>query len=595
MKTNKQFQPLKSVIALFISLLFSTAANAAAIVAAQSGDWNTPSTWVGEVVPVITDDVTITGLTVTVSDAQAAKSITVQSDATTAGKLIVLATGTLTASTTTTTLTLKGGEVENAGSISLTTTTTNCISIANTNASMLITSGKYSGAGTLNLDCSASTSGSAISMSQNQTTGTSPNQVFYGGIFTVGGNYTFNIASARPIFGIGIGRHTIDGTGTISVGTTEAPVSHGLIMITADFGRLTVNPNVTLSIVSSMAVANRGPIYFHNIPNATLTNKGTININGSGTNAMGSIASGTTGAATLTNEGTINIAGTYTESAIGINGGVTASFNITNTGTVNISNTNTSIPVFATPNATNSKLLFTNNANGVLKVDAGNTGIVTASGSRTRVVNSGGTITGSGIYNGAFEPSTGTIAPGGAGIAKITFAQLQEAAVNTNNLTGKIEMNINGKSIAGTDYDQILFTQGITDISGATLEASLVDGFIPVMGDKVDLLGATSITGNFAAAQLPANSSLDYGVTTVVSLMFGTTGNALSKENSVRIFNSNGKIIIENGIDKRVNIYSIDGRIIFSEILSTNSRSFESPKGIYLVETDNFRTKVLVQ
>lgn len=594
MKTRNLLQIPKSILAAWILFSLATTTYAAAISAAQSGDWNATTTWTEGVIPGATDDVTITGFTVTVSDTQSAQSVTVQSSATEAGKLIVLATGNLTASASGTPLMLKGGEVENAGSISLTTATSSCIAISNTNASMLITSGKYSGAGSLALDCSASASGSAISMSQSQTTGTDPNKIYYGGIFTVGGTYTFSIANDRPVFGIGIGRHTIDGSGTISIGTTESPVPHGLLMITADFGRLTINPDVTLSIVSSMAVADRGPVYTHNIANTTLINKGIISINGSGTNAFGSRASGS-GSTAFMNEGTLNVAGNYTTSVFGINGGATAAFNITNTGTINVISSNTTVPVFATPHATNSKLLVTNNANGVLNIDAGNTGIVTASGSRTRVVNSGGTLTGSGIYNVAFEPSTGTIAPGGAGIAKLTFAQLQSAAANTNNLTGKININVNGKTTAGSDYDQLVFNQGIIDISGSGIEVNSGGNYSPEFGDKVEIVKAVSITGNFSDAQLPSNSSLVYSENTEVALTFGTTDVEVSNENNVKVFGTAGKIGIENGIGKRVNIYSTDGRLLVSELVNSNNKLINSQAGIYLIEIEGVRTKVLVQ
>ncbi len=587
MKTFTLNQISKSVYALLIALSFSTATYATAISAAQSGDWNATSTWTGGAVPVSTDDVTISGFTVTVSDTQAAQSISVQSDATTAGKLIVLATGSLTASTSLNALTLKGGEVENAGTINLTTTDVAafkyCISFENTVASMLVTSGKYSGAGSLILNSSTSTSGGAINFIQSNADG----------IFTVGGSYTLSIAAGRPIFNVGTsGKGLITGTGTITAGTSGTPAAYGLTIIAGNNAQLTIDPNVVLNTYTSISTTKRGPIYFAGASPTTLTNKGTIKIEGSGTNAIGSVSSGSN---TLNNQGIITISGAFTESAIGINLTTSNVLYIINSGTISISGLPTGVTALATP-GTVGYLTITNNTNGVFDVNVAST--ENAASTRTRIKNYGGTIKGSGIYNGAFEPSTGIVSPGGNGIGKITLKQLSiftTSAANTNNLTGKCLMDINGKTTAGTDYDQIAFIQGVVDITGATLEASVGGGYSPVLADKVNLLSGTSITGNFSSTVLPANSTLDYSVGTFVSLTFGTTSTKLSNENNVRVFNATGKIIIENGMNKSLKIYSVDGKVLRSEIIKSNSESIKSARGIYLVQIDNVRTKVLVQ
>jgi hypothetical protein len=156
-------------------------------------------------------------------------------------------------------------------------------------------------------------------------------------------------------------------------------------------------------------------------------------------------------------------------------------------------------------------------------------------------------------------------------------------------------MDINGKTTAGTDYDQIAFIQGVVDIAGATLEASVGGGYSPALSDKVNLLSATALTGNFSSTVIPANSTLDYAVSTAVSLTFGTTANKFSNENNVRVINATGKIRIENGMNKSLKIYSIDGKVLRSEIIKSNSESIKSARGIYLVQIDNVRTKVLVK
>lgn len=594
MKQINRFFKITFVIVLVFSVSFASKSYAAAISAAQSGDWSVASTWTGGIIPTIADDVTITGFTVTISTNDAvAQSVIVETSATTVGKLIVQASGLLTVSSAASALTIKGGEVENAGSINLTTTgsASNCISFANTTASMLINSGKYSGAGSLTLNAAAASSGSAISMTQSQTTGTSPNVVYYGAVFVVGGTYTVSVASGRPVFGVGIGRHTIDGTGSMSFGTVESPVSHGLIMITVDFGRLTINPNVTLSIVSNMVVDKRGPVYFHNIPNATITNKGTININGSGNNAIG-VAPGTNANQSFVNEGTVSIAGAYQQAYIGINSTTTASLTFTNTGTFTIDATGTTVPILSAF-GTNNKIIFNNNTNGVFSVNTGNTTILTSA--RAAIINSGGTLKASGILNGTLDASTGTIQPGGTAIGKLTVSQLQSSAVNTNNLTGKLLMDVNGKSTAGTNFDQIAFSQSTVNVAGATLEANLGGSYSPGFGDEVALISAVAQSGNFSATTLPANASLVYTVPTAISLTFGSTDVKDTQLADMRVVGVNGQVIIGNSLNKQINIYSIDGRLLFSEYVKSTNKSVELRSGLYILEAPNYRQKFIVK
>jgi hypothetical protein len=82
---------------LFILLTFSFA-NAATITSAGSGNWATGSTWVGGVVPLVTDNVTIVaGHTVTVT---VAASITNLNLSTATSKLVINSGQTLTVSGT---------------------------------------------------------------------------------------------------------------------------------------------------------------------------------------------------------------------------------------------------------------------------------------------------------------------------------------------------------------------------------------------------------------------------------------------------------------------------------------------------------------
>jgi hypothetical protein len=62
-----------------------------------------------------------------------------------------------------------------------------------------------------------------------------------------------------------------------------------------------------------------------------------------------------------------------------------------------------------------------------------------------------------------------------------------------------------GGPAAGTQYDQIHVTD-LVDLDGM-LEVILIDDFTPSAGDVFDLLDSGSLTGSFAALDLPDLSS----------------------------------------------------------------------------------------
>ncbi len=580
----KVFTPLKvsKITVILLVCIFSNLFNsvfATSIAAISDGDWASTTTWSGGVVPSTDDDVTITGFTVTVStNIGTIKSLTVESSATLAGKLIVQSGGTLAASTDLIPLILKGGEIENAGTLSLTTTgtATYCIQYDNTGSGMLVTAGKYSGSGVLTLNCITSTVGAAIRFAQTNAVG----------VFTVGGTYNFEIYQERPIF-IVAGSALIDGTGTITAGTSDAPAAYGLITLAASSAQITINDDVTLNTYTSISSSKRGPIYIGSFNSMILTNKGVINIQGSGANGISAIVT-----STINNEGTINISGAFTESAIGMNVTNGNVLSVNNTGSISISGISNGVAALATP-GTSGYMTFTNNTNAVLDINAGNTGIAT--GSRTRLRNYGGILKGSGIYNGNFEPETGTISPGGDGIGKITISKLQLLTVNTNYLSGKCILNVNGKSTAGTDFDQIVFTQSVVNVSNSTIEAIIGSLYSPVFGDNIPLISAVSCAGNFSSSVLPANSTLDYSFSDAIKLTFGTTGTSLSPISLIKIYGADGKMVINNAEGKNVNVYSIDGKKIYFENIKTSKTSIEMGRGIYLVDIDNVKCKICVR
>jgi hypothetical protein len=309
----------------------------------------------------------------------------------------------------------------------------------------------------------------------------------------------------------------------------------------------------------------------------TLLNKGTINIGGSCANGIYSNSTASTSnplpSSNFENQGTVNFTGTFnTASCAPFNYGGAGVHNFTNSGTISIGNmsgtaskgfymttnhtvnfTNSGTITFESSNATTAAMMslgdnktvfnntgtvtinkgylgaagsaaFNNNAGGKLTIAGdGATNAIVAT-----VVTNNGTFEANGtISNGCYVPGTGTISPGGAaGFGKITFFQPATGSP-TFSLTGKALMNVNGKTTAGTDYDQItVSTAGASlDVSGATLEVNVGGSYTPANNDAISLFtGATARTGNFSAVTLPSlNWSMDYGTSTAAKVKYSST------------------------------------------------------------------------
>lgn len=395
MKRLKISLSLISTILLLICAINKTFS--ASISAVSNGNWNSPTTWSGGNIPTANDDVTISGYIVVISTAQSVKSITVETSSSTVGKLIVEPDGYLTAVTGTNTILIRGGEIENAGTINLyinaTSNWPDCIKYENTSSGRLINSGKYSGTGTLIMHCATSENGSAVRM--NQT-----NAACY---FGVGGNFIVTMPIERPLFNIG-GTSVINGNGTITVGTSETPANYNLFLFGTANGHLTVETNVTFNIFSNITSSDVAPIYFkNNISSAvSLTNKGTININGTATNAIISTNPSTV---TINNQGNIKITGAFTQSAIGnASNNNNAALNINNAGSILIEELPNTTTALNCRLANGGVITFTNNATGNLVLNIANTSIATSARSR---INNSGNIVSSGIYNGQFDILSG--------------------------------------------------------------------------------------------------------------------------------------------------------------------------------------------
>lgn len=103
--------------------------------------------------------------------------------------------------------------------------------------------------------------------------------------------------------------------------------------------------------------------------------------------------------------------------------------------------------------------------------------------------NTGGVFKGTGAINPlSLTSNGGTLSPGYSP-GKLTFN-------DSHNFTNSIlDIEVNGVSAAGTDYDQVAVT-GLATLGG-TLAVTV--NYTPVIGDEITILGATSISGIFSS------------------------------------------------------------------------------------------------
>lgn len=99
------------------------------------------------------------------------------------------------------------------------------------------------------------------------------------------------------------------------------------------------------------------------------------------------------------------------------------------------------------------------------------------------------------VNNGRFEP--------GMSIGSITMRSLEQSAAGT------LAMEIDGP--AGIGQDEIV-TTGASTVDGA-LEVTVLDGFIPTLGQVYSLLLADSVSGTFDDFELLSNSIFEYQAT----------------------------------------------------------------------------------
>ena len=479
---------------------------------ASDGLWSSPANWSNLSVPISTSDVFIGAYTVTINNSTSAA---VNS------------------------LSLTGSNLTNSGTLT--------IAPASSKDGIYINASTFVNEGTLSINSSYR----CIELS-----GT--NALTFNGTTTFAGSTVFvpNSSSAT----------TISGTG-FSLGSVGTPIGYGLISTTSTGSTFTINSGTTMNVYSNSG----NVIYMSN--SAGVTNNGTLNIytstTGTGVHALqiwetgvglnatftnGStgtllmsgyeqptVFGGTTGYCKFDNAGTATISTSSAAGALGLFSTGNLPNVFTNSGTLNISATYRAIVLNAktyngsftntgTLNITKG-LIFSagasasvyntidNNSPGKINFNYGfPAGTTTATSAAIINNNSGATINGSCTFaastlvtNSGSTLSPGDYSAGVSGIGKMIFTPASAAFT----LAGNVNLQVNGKTTAGTDYDQIAFASTCALTLSGSPVINMTVGYTPTYNDRISVISSNTLSGSLGSPSLPAGWVADYDLTDV--------------------------------------------------------------------------------
>ena len=303
--------------------------------------------------------------------------------------------------------------------------------------------------------------------------------------------------------------------GTASNWSGGAPNGQDML-INTDY---TVTHDATGLDVMSVALFNGADLIINSGTTLTTTSSGDGNdgfsINSGSTLIINGILdiSGFTGdgldqneATTFENAGTLTIDGSSTNS-LDADHGIEIGYDFSNTGTISISDFSIGWGIDIRSSAagrsiTNSNILTITNCKKGIEFDNSaeltNTGTVSISSITDNLIEGSGTFINNGTFKGngtinssSFDFGTGTLAPG-TSVGSLTFN-----AATTFTSTSDIEFEIEGSSVPGTDYDQVV-VNGNLDLNDVVL--TLVEGsYTPLPGDVFTLIDVTggTLSGTF--------------------------------------------------------------------------------------------------
>jgi hypothetical protein len=115
--------------------------------------------------------------------------------------------------------------------------------------------------------------------------------------------------------------------------------------------------------------------------------------------------------------------------------------------------------------------------------------------------NAGSTSKGSGTFKGSVFNNAGIVAPGNS-------PGCLAMANGYNQSTGTLDIEVNGKTTACTQFDRLNVT-GTATLSGP-LKVTFGGGYTAAMGDAITILKSTSLSGTFSSNNLPPGWSVLY-------------------------------------------------------------------------------------
>ena len=214
----------------------------------------------------------------------------------------------------------------------------------------------------------------------------------------------------------------------------------------------------------------------------------------------------------FTNSGTLNISATYR--AIVLNA-KTYNGSFSNTGTLNI----TKGYIFSAGASASDYNTIDNNSPGKINFNYGvPAGTTTATSAAIINNNSGSTINGSCTFaastlvtNSGSTLSPGDYNAGVSGIGKMIITPASAAFT----LAGNVNVQVNGKTTAGTDYDQIAFGSTCALALSGSPVINLTVGYTPSYTDRISVISSNTLSGFLGSPSLPTGWATDYASTDV--------------------------------------------------------------------------------
>ncbi|MES2776939.1 MAG: hypothetical protein V4722_22370 [Bacteroidota bacterium] len=338
-----------------------------------------------------------------------------------------------------------------------------------------------------------------------------------GGLLTIAaaGTITINGAAFQGFLNQG----TVVNSGSIIIGNNSAVGAHGL----RNDGIFTNNDDAQLQVERASGVG-----LFNTFP-GSFTNTGTIGI---GATAPAGSEGIYNGGVFNNNAGGLLFIDRVTNALVNINNNASAVFN--NQGTINIGSIaggpdiaygischapfnnkiGGQVNIYRCTWAVNTGNSIFNNAGTVWFAPAVNLSELIAIQETGMFYNKPfGVFSGTGLIAAVhFTNAGGTLSPGHSP-GKFTFNASEDFDSST------MLMEVKGAGTPGVNYDQVV-VNGTATLSGGDLLVSI--NYVPVNGDQVTLVSATSISGTFSNVSiLPPNWVLSYTATAVI-LTFGT-------------------------------------------------------------------------